>query len=60
MKNKNNIIRYLLISILALTILSLLIVYKNQYIPEFHMAKALPLAILAGLSTIAVAIHEKR
>ncbi|GGA90720.1 hypothetical protein [Ornithinibacillus halotolerans] len=56
----SNIIRFLLISIMALSILALLIVYFQSYIPEFHMAKALPLAIVAGLSTIAVAIYEKK
>jgi len=55
-----NIIRYLLISIMALPILALLIVYKSQYIAEVQMARALPLAILAGLSSIAVAIYEKK
>ncbi|WP_155982677.1 hypothetical protein [Paucisalibacillus sp. EB02] len=55
-----SIIRYLLISIMALSILALIIVYNNQYIAEAHMARALPLAILVGLSSIAVAIYEKK
>lgn len=56
----SNIIRYLLISIMALSIFALIIVYNNQYIAEAQMARALPLAILAGLASIAVAIYEKK
>ena len=52
-----NIIRYLLISIMALSILALIFVYNSHYIAEVTMARALPLAILAGLSSIAVAIY---
>jgi hypothetical protein len=59
-QNLNYLIKYLFISVLAVSILSLLIVYKNQYIAELHMAKALPLAVLAGLSAIAIAIYEKK
>ncbi|UCZ51471.1 hypothetical protein LGQ02_02795 [Bacillus shivajii] len=58
-ENSNYIIRYSLISVMAISIFSLLIVYNNQYNAEAHMAKALPIAILAGLSTLAVAIYER-
>ena len=56
----NNIIRYLLLSILALSSLSLLIVFNSNYIAEALMARSLPLAIVVSFTSIAVAIYEKR
>ena len=56
----NNIIRYLLLSILVLSSLSLLLVYNSNYIAEALMARSLPLAIVIGFTAIAVAIYEKK
>ncbi|MBU9714918.1 hypothetical protein [Evansella tamaricis] len=52
-------IRYLLlVSILVISSISLIIVYSQGYLAEIQMARALPLALVLGLSAIALAIFE--
>ncbi len=59
-KMQFNWVRWLLIGILVSSIMCLIIVYLKGYIPEFHSVKSMPLAIIVGLTTIAVAIYEKK
>ncbi|CAM5781028.1 hypothetical protein EDM54_04440 [Brevibacillus borstelensis] len=57
----NQLIRWLLLCILVVSCLSLLVVYQfHDYIGEVHSARALPLAVVIGLTSIAVAIYEKQ
>lgn len=53
------IIPWVLLGILVIASISLVSVYLSSYAPDFMMPKALPLAILVGLSSIAVAIAFK-
>lgn len=53
------IIPWVLLVILVIASISLVSVYLSSYAPEFMMPKALPLAIVVGLSSIALAIAFK-
>lgn len=53
------IVPWVLLGILVIASISLVSVYLSSYAPDFMMPKALPLAILVGLSSIAVAIAFK-
>lgn len=53
------IVPWVLLGILVIASISLVSVYLSSYAPDFMMQKALPLAILVGLSSIAVAIAFK-
>ena len=53
-------IKWLLVVILVVSACSLLKVYTVGYVAEAHLAYALPLAVVTGLSAIALAIHSKR
>ncbi|GEM_PF-2860159 len=59
--NEGQIIKWLLVVILVLSAVSLFsITWFKSYISEVHMAMALPVSILAGLSAVAVAIIERK
>lgn len=54
------IVPWVLLGVLVIASISLVSVYLSSYAPDFMMPKALPLAILVGLSSIAVAIAFKQ
>lgn len=56
---EKQIVNWLLVGILIVSSISLIIVYQQDYIAESHGPRAIPLAIVAGLSAIAVAISQK-
>ncbi len=51
--------KWLLIVLLVVSACSLLKVHAVGYVAEAHLAHALPLAVVTGLSAIALAIHSK-
>ena len=51
--------RWFLVAILVISAFSLVVVYRFNYIAEVHLAHALPLAIVTGLSAIALAIYSR-
>lgn len=53
------IVQGILFGIVIVASISLFSVYLSSYAPEFMMPKALPLAIVVGLSSIALAIAHK-
>lgn len=53
------IVQWILLGIVIVASISLISVYLSSYAPEFMMPKALPLAIVVGLSSIALAIAHK-
>ncbi|ASJ52190.1 hypothetical protein [Brevibacillus formosus] len=54
-------VRWLLAAILLISSISLSVVYLlHDYVAEVHAASAIPLAIVVGLSAIAVAIYERK
>lgn len=59
--NDRQFIKLLLVIILVLSAVSLFsMTWFKSYISEVHMAKALPVSILAGLSAVAVAMIERK
>lgn len=53
------IVQWILLGVLMVASISLVLVYLSNYAPGFMMPKALPLAIVVGLSSIALAIAYK-
>lgn len=53
------IVQWFLLVIVVIASISVVSVYISNYVPEYIMAKALPLAILVGLSSIALSIAYK-
>lgn len=53
------IVQWILLGIVIVASISLVFVYLSSYAPGFMMPKALPLAIVVGLSSIALAIAHK-
>ena len=49
-------IQILLFCVLLASLVLLVVVYSANYIPEYHAAKALPLAVLAAGALIGLAI----
>jgi uncharacterized membrane protein (DUF485 family) len=54
------IVKWLIFSILLVASISLMVVYQQGYIAEALVARATPLAIVVGLSAIAAAIIVKK
>jgi len=52
-------VKWLIVSVFLISVISLIGVYMNNYIAEAHIARALPLSIIIGLTSIAIAIFEK-
>lgn len=48
--------KWILIALVVLTTLSLFHVYNSSYEAQTHLARALPIAIVCGLSAIALAL----
>lgn len=53
------LIQWILLGVVLVASISLVIVYLSDYAPGFMMPKALPLAVVVGLSSIALAIAHK-
>lgn len=58
--DNTKVIRWFLIIVLLVSLVSLIGVYFSGYVPEVHNAKALPLSIVVGLTAIAVSINQKK
>ncbi|WP_097026684.1 hypothetical protein [Clostridium peptidivorans] len=56
-RSNQDIFNYFLIIIFIVSIISFINIYLQGYIPEVHMAKALPLSIIIGLTGIAITIN---
>lgn len=56
-RSNQDIFNYFLIIIFIVSIISFINIYLQDYIPEVHMAKALPLSIIIGLTGIAITIN---
>ncbi|WP_156484889.1 hypothetical protein [Bhargavaea cecembensis] len=54
------IVKWGLVALLIGTTASLIVILQSSYIAEAISARALPLAIVAGLSSIAVAIAFRK
>lgn len=56
-RSNHDIFNYFLIIIFIVLMISFINIYLQDYIHEVHMAKALPLSIIIGLTEIAIAIN---
>ncbi|WP_338752995.1 hypothetical protein [Bacillus sp. FJAT-52991] len=52
--------KWLLLAILAVSSISLIVVFQLDYTPEALSARAVPLAIVTGLSAIAVSLLSRK
>ncbi|PPA69883.1 hypothetical protein [Jeotgalibacillus proteolyticus] len=53
-------VKWIVLIVLIVSSISLLVVFQAGYIPEELTARAVPLAILAGLTSIAAALIFKK
>jgi len=54
------ILKWLIISVFLFSSISFIKVYSIDYVYEARLGHGLPLAIVVGLTSIAIAIYEKK